>query len=427
LTLSAVKSQIFAAWNRFFFEPIPAYSLGLFRIAYAAMLLVVLALLLPDVPVWYGEEGVLPAAYVGSMLDPPRFSLLTWFPQSELAVYAVFGCAFVAAGALLVGFWTRWASIAVWACVVTLHHRNVYLLNSGDHLLRNLSFLMMFAPACAALSLDRWRRIRRGVESAGVPLIVPWAQRLLQLQVCILYFDSVLWKLAGIHWLDGTAAYYVIQLDEFKRFPVPAFCATLWFSRIATWFALATEVAMATLVWVRPWRRYVLCAGIALHLGLEYSMNIPLFQWVVLASYCLFLDNLSWNRLRPAAKTAGLESAELLNRARSICRARAKRAAIDRRGLLRTDHLAAVSRAETGESLGIHRVVQEPHAAVDKEERRAAVVVAPPALDRVEVGARALLHPPSDGHERLEGRAEDPPTEFSLCAGLKIDAALSDE
>ena len=317
-----MKSQFVAGWNRFFFHPIPAYSLGLFRIAYAAVLLATLVLLLPDVPIWYGEHGVLPWATAGPMLTPPRFSLLTWFPGSEPAVYAVFGCALAAAIALLVGFWTRWASIVVWACLVTLHHRNVYLLNSGDHLLRNLSFLLMFAPAGAAFSLDRRRRIRRGLESPGVPMIVPWAQRLLQLQVCVLYFDSVLWKLAGSYWLDGTAAYYVLHLDEFKRFPVPAIFATLWASRIATWFALATETAMATLVWVRPLRRYVLCAGIALHLGLEYSMNIPLFQWVILASYCLFLDKLTWNRLRPTAKTTALESAQYSDRARSVCQAR---------------------------------------------------------------------------------------------------------
>ncbi len=368
MTVSAVKTQIVAGWNRFFFEPIPAYSLGLFRIAYAAMLLVVLALLLPDVPVWYGEEGVLPAASASGMLDAPRFSLLTWFPQSDLAVYAVFGCAFVAAGALLVGFWTRWASIAVWACMVTLHHRDVYLLNSGDHLLRTLSFLLMFAPAGAAFSLDRRRRIRRGIESRGVPMIVPWAQRMLQLQLCILYFDSVLWKLTGSHWLDGTAAYYVSHLDEFRRFPVPAVFTTLWFSRFATWFALATEASMATLVWVRPLRRYVLCAGIALHLGLDYSMNIPMFQWIVLASFCLFLDNLSWNRLRPvAAKATALESAESRDQAWSLCRARVKRLG-DRSGLLRLDHLAAIPRPEGGEDLRIHRLVQEPHAAIDKQK-----------------------------------------------------------
>lgn len=362
-----MKSQVVAAWNRFFFQPIPAYSLGAFRIAYAAVLLVILALLLPDVPIWYGEDGVLPAANVGAMLSSPRFSLLTWFPRSELAVYAVFGCAMAAAGALLVGFWTRCASIVVWACVVTLHHRNVYMLNSGDHLLRNLSFLLMFAPAGAAFSLDRRRRIRRGVESPGVPMIVPWAQRLLQLQVSILYFDSVLWKLAGSHWLDGTAAYYVVHLDEFKRFPVPALFATLALSRIATWFAIATEMAMAALVWVRPLRRYVLCAGIMLHLGLEYAMNIPVFQWVVLASYCLFLDNLSWSRLRFATKTKAIELADPLGRTQDICRARPKRVG-DRRGLLLPDDLAAIPRAEAGEGLRIHRLVQEPHAAIDKQE-----------------------------------------------------------
>ena len=297
-----MKSRFVAGWNRFFFQPIPAYSLGLFRIAYATVLLAVLALLLPDVPVWYGDEGVLPPANVRAMLDPPRFSLLAWFPPSELAVYAVFGCAMVAGVALLVGFWTRWASVVVWACVVSLHHRNVYLLNSGDHLLRNLSFLLMFAPAGTAFSVDRWRRIKRGVEPPGVPMIVPWGQRLLQLQVCILYFDSVLWKFTGSRWLDGTAAYYVTQLDEFRRFPIPAVFAPLWFSRISTWFALATEASMATLVWVRPLRKYVLCAGIALHLGLEYGMNIPMFQWVILASYCLFLDDLV--RKRAPAGTA---------------------------------------------------------------------------------------------------------------------------
>ena len=419
-----MKSRIVAAWNRFFFQPIPAYSLGLFRIAYAAVLLVILALLLPDVPVWYGEEGVLPAAKAATVLTPPRLSPLTWFPPSLLAVYAVFGCAMVAAVALLIGFWSRWASIVVWLCVVTLHHRNVYLLNAGDHLLRNLSFLLMFAPAGAAFSLDRWRRIRRGVASPGVPMIVPWAQRLLQLQICILYFDSVLFKLSGSYWLDGTAAYYVFSLDEFKRFPVPAICATLWFSRIATWLALVTEGAMATLIWIRPLRKYVLFAGIALHLGLEYTINIPLFQWVVLASFCLFLDNLSWGRLRSATNT--LESAEHNRRTRGLRRARFKKAS-GRRALVLPDDLAAIPRAKGGEGLGIHRLVQEPHAAVDKQERQTAVVVAPPALDRVEIGAGPLLQAVADSHERLQRRAEDPPSKLSVRAGLEVDAALSDK
>jgi hypothetical protein len=34
----------------------------------------------------------------------------------------------------------------------------------------------------------------------------------------------------------------------------------------------------------------VLLAGLLLHLGLEYSMNIQLFQWIMLSAYVLFVD-----------------------------------------------------------------------------------------------------------------------------------------
>jgi hypothetical protein len=86
-------------------------------------------------------------------------------------------------------------------------------------------------------------------------------------------------------------------LDEFKKFPVPDFVQTLWFSRCATWSSLAVEAAFPLLIWIRPLRPYMLLAGILLHLGLEYSMNIPFFQWVVLSSYVLFFDDSPTKRI----------------------------------------------------------------------------------------------------------------------------------
>jgi hypothetical protein len=34
----------------------------------------------------------------------------------------------------------------------------------------------------------------------------------------------------------------------------------------------------------------VLLAGICLHLGIEYAMNIPLFEWMAVATYINFVD-----------------------------------------------------------------------------------------------------------------------------------------
>lgn len=284
------------AWNRFFFQPIPATSLGLFRIAYAAVMLVTVTLIAVEAPVWYGEEGVLPLEYANKVLLGTRLNILALLPQTELALRCFFGGFLLAILALLVGYQTRLASILVWVCIVSMHHRNVYLLNSGDHLMRTLSFFLMFAPAGRAYSVDRLLRGYRGLDTPGVAYIVPWPQRLLQIQICVMYFNAALFKLAGPRWLDGTAVYFIVRLDEFQKFPVPDLVKTLWFSRWATWSSLFVEAAFPWLIWIRPLRPYMLLAGILLHLGLEYTMNIPFFQWVVLSSYFLFLDD--WPRKR---------------------------------------------------------------------------------------------------------------------------------
>jgi hypothetical protein len=37
--------------------------------------------------------------------------------------------------------------------------------------------------------------------------------------------------------------------------------------------------------------RYILLAmGLLFHLSLEYSLNIPMFQWDILSAYILFVD-----------------------------------------------------------------------------------------------------------------------------------------
>ena len=51
---------------------------------------------------------------------------------------------------------------------------------------------------------------------------------------------------------------------------------------------------------LRDLRYPVLLAGVMLHLGLEYSMNIQLFQWVMLTALVLFIDPRDFRR-RPRA------------------------------------------------------------------------------------------------------------------------------
>ncbi len=60
--------------------------------------------------------------------------------------------------------------------------------------------------------------------------------------------------------------------------------------KLATWFTLVLEFALGVLLWIREIRYYLLAIGLVFHLSIEYSMNIPMFQWDVLTAYVLFID-----------------------------------------------------------------------------------------------------------------------------------------
>jgi hypothetical protein len=78
-----------------------------------------------------------------------------------------------------------------------------------------------------------------------------------------------------------------MNLEEFRRFPMfepGAFTVSL-----LTWGTLVVEFACGILIWFRDLRYWVLLAGLGLHLGIEYSMNVPLFQWIILATYVTFI------------------------------------------------------------------------------------------------------------------------------------------
>jgi hypothetical protein len=74
-----------------------------------------------------------------------------------------------------------------------------------------------------------------------------------------------------------------------QRFPVPTF-HHLFIYQTLTWMTLLIEFALGALVWFKELRYPVLLAGICLHLGIEYAMNIPLFELMAMATYINFVE-----------------------------------------------------------------------------------------------------------------------------------------
>jgi hypothetical protein len=84
--------------------------------------------------------------------------------------------------------------------------------------------------------------------------------------------------------------YYIYHLEEFKRFPLPSWFLHPMMLKLAGWSALVMEFSLGVLIWVKELRYILLTLGLLFHLFLEYSLNVPLFQWDILSAYVLFVD-----------------------------------------------------------------------------------------------------------------------------------------
>jgi uncharacterized membrane protein YphA (DoxX/SURF4 family) len=291
--------------RRFWFEPKPASTLALVRIAYGLLVLLWTISLAPDMMAFYGPEGVVPT-------EPNRDFRWGLFDLSESRLMAVFVLVslLVAASCLLVGFRSRLAAVVVFVLLVSLRDRNPWHLTGGDSLLRHFGFFLMFAPVGAALSVDRWRRRRD--RFWRIPVVSAWPVRLIQIQLAIVYLFTVWSKARGTQWWDGTAVGNVMHVDDLARFAVPQVVReSLLVSNVLTWGTLAVELALALLIWNRRWRPYVIAAGIALHLFLEVTMQLGFFGMTMFVGYVAFIPedtSLRWLgmlRRRLARSTRG--------------------------------------------------------------------------------------------------------------------------
>lgn len=288
-------------WQAFWFAPVSPLPLAAFRILFGLVVLANGLQLAPDWGTWFGAHAVLAPETARALAGGARPDLFAWLPAGDGWTYLVYGAFMASALGLTLGLRTRTSAAALLVCILALHTRNPLVFNGADNFMRVVAFILIFSPAGAALSLDR-RRLARG-EAAGPPAPVePWALRLLQLQLSALYLTTALAKTQGETWLDGTAIHYALRIEDFARFEIPFLLDHLWAIKVATWSALAIELALGTLVWVRELRYPVLLGGLLLHAGIGWAMTIPLFGLMMVATYVAFVDGAHLERALAAAR-----------------------------------------------------------------------------------------------------------------------------
>ena len=261
-------------------------AVAVLRMAFALLALWTAAGVGLNLERYYGPDSIFPWD-VAKTYGFGTWTLFALAPESHALPTVLLVMMIAAAVALLLGAAPRIAAVTLFVVVVSLQHRNPLPLNSGDKLFAILAGLMSFLPLERRWAL--WPVPRPSSERAPV-----WAVRLLQLQICYVYWASALTKLANERWRSGWALRDVLASPIYAEWP--AYIDSFPIIAVLTWGTVLFEASFPVLVAARRLRPWVLVAGVVFHLSIELSMTIPMFSAVMIVSYAAFLDDATLQR-----------------------------------------------------------------------------------------------------------------------------------
>jgi hypothetical protein len=268
------------AWTlAFFAEPIPVFGLGLARALLGLVIVIDGLRHLIDAHIWLAPEalGTRPKGSKRSHFG------LVHRPRTYLVVHCILASLFS------LGLGGGFVAVIVYISLRQIHQVDRYVLYGGDTVIRIALVALAASPCTAAISLDRWIAAGDLGLSVEAP---PWGMRLLQIDLCILYFYNCWYKSKFKAWRDGTAVYYTLLNSEIRnhRFPIPRLVLRPAVIAVGTWGTLVLECALGPGLWFQELRLPLVIGAALLHLAIAYAFSLWLFSYIMLACLCVFVS-----------------------------------------------------------------------------------------------------------------------------------------
>jgi hypothetical protein len=289
------------------FGQVDSRPISAFRIVLALLLLKDALYDLTLTRDFLSDSGIVPrSVFTNGLGRSARFSLMDALPYPWMATAFILLWIAVLL-MLLVGYRTRLMSILNVVMILSIHERNLFILNGADTVFRVLSIWCIFLPLGQYYSVDALRaRLARYRLSRALADLRPtdsprtgWAfpLRIAQFQIAIIYvFTGVFKIIQPGAWRTGLALYYAFQL---KSLTLPTgdwlgANAPLWMLGVMNYQTLFTELGFALFVFSPFFQPFLRKAGLALgailHFGIAVTMAISNFSMAMWASYLLFFE-----------------------------------------------------------------------------------------------------------------------------------------
>ncbi|MDD9936334.1 MAG: HTTM domain-containing protein [Myxococcales bacterium] len=281
--MNALLSRTLGALTAFFAAPVSGTSAALYRVALGGCCFWYAFTLALNVERYFSETGAFPWAFAPR---DARWGAFALAPQDEAWALTIFVVVMGLSVVLALGVLPRLVCAVLYYLSLSIHYRNPTISSAADQLLHVLLFLSIFLPLGYRLSVDAVvrRRLGRATPTGSI-----WSQRLVQMQVAVVYGMTAVTKAGEEVWQSGDALRGFLAMPSYSTWP-------MWhdpwpFMKPLTWGTLAFELAFAALIWFRPLRPWLLGAGVAFHTGIGTLMQIPLLSGMMIMTYLLFIPD----------------------------------------------------------------------------------------------------------------------------------------
>ncbi len=277
-------------WNQFFFAPVPLLPAALFRIFLSVTMLIMYSIRFVDWRFYFTDHGFVRGVDAADVLPEffrPSFS---WYPVSEGAVVGCQILFLVAIFLLMLGVGARLMALVAFVLHLAFMQRNFSIVYGADIVVTFLLFSLIFINSGRRLSvLSRSRTLGR-VPSEIDEIVSTMGVRLLQIQMCIIYGYTGLEKLKGPSWWDGTAVWAVLGNQQIAMFDATWLRHAPILIMAMTFVTVLWEIYFPVLIWLKPFRRWVLLLGLLLHIGIAATVGLVFFSLVMVSTYFVFMD-----------------------------------------------------------------------------------------------------------------------------------------
>jgi hypothetical protein len=259
-------------WTQFRYGTSSGRAEALFRIAFAAVLLIQLLTLRPNIGFFFSTEAAFPVPA----------ELEAWYRPAT--VQTVFWLWLTSAAALLVGAATRAAAAVCFACCLYfLVLRQAETFHAADWLMPSLAFQLALLPSNRRYALDaRWFRFER-----PAPL---WPLRLGQLSVAFFYFTAGTSKLGDSAWRNGKGVFMTFAHPLLSHYDLTTLASLPLLSPALSYAIVAWECAMPLLLWWHRSRPWALASAAVFLTIIDLTLPVGWFAWFCLAALLFFVD-----------------------------------------------------------------------------------------------------------------------------------------